>query len=60
MASLGVIAVVLAGSVTISLLRPIKKERMSSHVAELSEGPAPAEGPDAEQMGKKLEKRANS
>ena len=61
MASLGVIALVLAGSVTISLLRPSKKLRSrDSEVAELGAGGAPVKRADGEQIPEKLEKRANS
>jgi len=61
MASLGVIALVLAGSVTVSLLRPSKKlQSRDSEVAELGAGGAPVKRADGEQIPEKLEKRANS
>jgi hypothetical protein len=61
MASLGVILLVLAGSVTLSLLRPSKKlQSRDSVAAELGDGRMPLEGADAEPMREKLEKSANS
>jgi hypothetical protein len=61
MASLGVIALVLAGSVTLSLLRPSKKlQSRDSVLAELAEVPAQPKSADGEQIPEKLEKRANS